>query len=84
MKRRELSFRKKKMEDETLELLQTVCSKLIGKGEKLKRLEELGVIPDESIERRLEDLCNAGTVILNDGIEIGKADGIKIGTIKAL
>jgi len=47
-------------------------------------LEELGIIPDESIERRLEDLCNAGTVILNDGIEIGKADGIKIGKIKEL
>lgn len=29
-------------------------------------------------------MCNAGTVILNDGIEIGKADGIKIGKIKEL
>ncbi len=52
-----------KSEDEVLTLLQTVCSNLIEKDEKLKRLKEHGIRLDDEIEKGVTALCNLSNLV---------------------
>ncbi len=54
-------------EDGVLSLLQTLCSNVTGKKEKLRRLREYGIRIDDSIEKGVGDLCNLSELIETRG-----------------
>lgn len=61
-----------KSEDEVLALLQTVCSNLIEKEEKLKRLKEYGIRLDDEIKKGVSALCNLSDLVEARGEMRGK------------
>ena len=64
-----------KTQDKLVSLLQTICSKQIGKAEKLKRMEESGIRLTDQVEEGVEHMCTYGEMLLTYGKEEGKAEG---------
>lgn len=74
--------------DNTLEILQTVCSMLIGKEQKIQKLKELGVHVDKKMESEVDkmDALNYGIFLKKEeqGEKRGEKKGEKKGKILTL
>lgn len=67
-----------------LKLLQTLCSNLLGKAEKLKELNEIGLRLDHDLEGGINRMCNVSDYIwekaATEGMAQGMAQGLEKGT----
>ena len=72
---------KTELNDQTLQMLQTLSSDRLSKKEKLKRLKNLGMRVDDRIEEGVEEMCNMGDYIEAKAIKKGIEQGIERGMI---
>lgn len=60
---------KKKTEDKTLTMLQTLCSDRISGKEKIRRLKTMGIRFDLKLTEGVNEMCNLSDLVENRGIE---------------
>lgn len=64
-----------KTQDKLIGLLQTICSKKIGKSDKLKRMEESGIRLTNQVKEGVSHMCTYGQMLFTDGKVEGKTEG---------
>ncbi len=71
------------IEDETLRLLQTLCSNRLEKREKIEKIKQFGICSNE-MEGGIDEMCNLSESIFRGGRQEGRQEGTILANIRTI